>query len=353
MVITKIKVENLTVFENLEMDIEANVNVIFGKNGTGKTHLLKFIYAIIRSQDRAFFGLQPYFGTKPQTEELLLIKDTKTPLSFFQIYFDKKKMEYRLYDGAKIDINEYINEQNKKDGLMINASRPVWGLNDEWGEIICQHDFGVSSKELSLATVFIPSKDMITHSPGFLSWERERQISFDQTLIDIVAKASGYKLKKIPEDTQIIIKNLESIIGGKIEIEKDRFFVLKSDGKEIPFDIEAEGMKKIGLIWRLLITGKLKKGSILLWDEPEINIHLSLMEELAKIIIGLSENGIQILITTHNEVLAKKIEELSYEKCAVKFHGLYQTSSGIKCDTQKVFTTMIRDNQGHQYGYTS
>ena len=45
--IEKIKIENLTVFEDLEIDVNYPVNVFIGDNSTGKTHLLKFIYMIL------------------------------------------------------------------------------------------------------------------------------------------------------------------------------------------------------------------------------------------------------------------------------------------------------------------
>jgi len=51
MAITKIKVKNLTVFANMVMYVDANVNVLIGENGTGKTHLLKFIYTAIMEME--------------------------------------------------------------------------------------------------------------------------------------------------------------------------------------------------------------------------------------------------------------------------------------------------------------
>ena len=40
-----IKLKNLTVFENLKVDLARGVNIFIGRNGTGKTHLLKAVYA--------------------------------------------------------------------------------------------------------------------------------------------------------------------------------------------------------------------------------------------------------------------------------------------------------------------
>ena len=45
MTITRVKLENFTVFESLDLEPSPGINVLVGANGTGKTHLLKVCYA--------------------------------------------------------------------------------------------------------------------------------------------------------------------------------------------------------------------------------------------------------------------------------------------------------------------
>ena len=47
--ITKLELENFTVFDKLEMDFSPKINIIIGENGTGKTQLLKAAYALSTS----------------------------------------------------------------------------------------------------------------------------------------------------------------------------------------------------------------------------------------------------------------------------------------------------------------
>lgn len=47
--ITNIKLENYTVFENVSISFCKGINVFIGENATGKTHLLKLLYAACRS----------------------------------------------------------------------------------------------------------------------------------------------------------------------------------------------------------------------------------------------------------------------------------------------------------------
>ena len=51
MAITRVKLENFTVFESLDLEPSPGINVLVGANGTGKTHLLKVCYAALSSSD--------------------------------------------------------------------------------------------------------------------------------------------------------------------------------------------------------------------------------------------------------------------------------------------------------------
>lgn len=44
MAITKMVLNNITVFKHLELKINKGINVFIGDNGAGKTHLLKMLY---------------------------------------------------------------------------------------------------------------------------------------------------------------------------------------------------------------------------------------------------------------------------------------------------------------------
>ncbi len=43
--ITKVKFNQFTAFDQLEVKCSPYINIFIGKNGTGKTHILKTIYA--------------------------------------------------------------------------------------------------------------------------------------------------------------------------------------------------------------------------------------------------------------------------------------------------------------------
>src|SRR5690554_3520152 len=52
MSISMFALENFTVFEQARFELSPGVNVLIGENGTGKTHVLKALYAVTRELHR-------------------------------------------------------------------------------------------------------------------------------------------------------------------------------------------------------------------------------------------------------------------------------------------------------------
>lgn len=45
MAIKRIEMENITVFDKMDIDFTEGINVFIGENGVGKTHVMKFLYS--------------------------------------------------------------------------------------------------------------------------------------------------------------------------------------------------------------------------------------------------------------------------------------------------------------------
>jgi len=334
MAITKIEIENLTVFEHMEMSTDANVNVIIGENGTGKTHLLKFIYL-------ACFGPMVFFSLEDQ-QEISAIRTVRR-FPFAEKFFGKginlsrdntKDSTFQLFSGDLGVAGYSLKLKSNVDGS--SFLKEIFGPFD---------NRGLQLSKVRENLILIPAKDMLTHSKGFLSLIRERgkQMPFDDTLISAISKSGLPDLDEAPELGKNILPKLEKEMDGIVVFENDEFFILKNDGRMLPFSVEAEGVKKIGLLWKLLMTGNITKDSIFLWDEPEANINPKLIPLLAEIILELGRNGVQIFLATHDYFLPEYIEVLSTEKDKIAFHSLYQTDSGVQCVTRDKFT-MLANN---------
>lgn len=190
---------------------------------------------------------------------------------------------------------------------------------------------------------YIPSKDMLTHAKGFLPMANKyRQFPFDKTLIDIISKSSGWSLKNIPTLAQAILPKLENMMHGRILFEEEEFYIQKDDGRKISLKVEAEGLKKIVLLWQLLMTENITADGILIWDEPESNLNPKYLPKLAECLLELSRHGTQIFLGTHNYIFAKYFDVLRNENDFIKYHALYfdSTKSGVKCESGNYFETL-------------
>ena len=102
------------------------------------------------------------------------------------------------------------------------------------------------------------------------------------------------------------------------------------------FSLEAEGLRKLGLLWKLIRNGLLEKGTILLWDEPEANLNPELFPLVAEILLELQKNGVQIFLATHSYNFAKYLEILRSDKEQVQFHNLYRGTSELPEKLNKI-----------------
>lgn len=166
----------------------------------------------------------------------------------------------------------------------------------------------VAWKRRVITAAYIPVKEMLAHAPGFISTNARRELAFEDVYSDILKLAYLPKLmgKKSIEQTQLLEK-LQKTISGKVTLKGQHFFLKNGQG-EVEFSLLAEGIRKLSLVWLLIQNGTLLNGSILLWDEPEANLNPLLMEQLVEVILQLQRNGVQVILTTHNNVLLRYFE---------------------------------------------
>jgi AAA15 family ATPase/GTPase len=325
MAIHRIEIKDFLVFKDeFTADFRPGVNVLIGGNGTGKTTLLKVMYAIhehiadyvyadcsypcVDVADSIDLGL--YFSSENKIVKTL----TGNFRNDFQIEdFDPSDMVFQAHLDENIAMYFYLNR-----------------IPDDNGSI-------------DVSEVFIPAQEMLAHSKGFLALSRERKIPFDKTQIDIIAKAELGEANNISNRYSELLEKIKDVIVGTVVYNNDSFYTNKAHGENVEFPFEAEGFRKFGLLWKLLKNGFFEKGGVLFWDEPESNINPELMSVLVNILLELSRNGVQIFIATHSEILAEYFAVLR-EKSRdddVKFFSLYKDGEQIKYDAGDRFDLLM------------
>lgn len=301
--LSKIRLQDFTAFAGLEESFSPGVNVIIGANGTGKTHLLKVLYAataVTLGEDRergfavkllAVFN--PYQGRMTR----LIRRQRGLPAAELVVTRDDGARLKAVIDNQKAEV---------KDVKVTGAAR--------W-------------QAVELECAYIPVKEMLAHAPGFLATVSKREIAFEEVYADIVKRAFLPILKgKVTADRQRLLTALQRAIEGKV-VAKGEYLFLKNSQGELEFTLLAEGMRKLALVWLLIQNGTLLSGSVLFWDEPEANLNPSLMGELVDVILELQRMGVQVFLTTHNYVLLKEFDLRQKAGDEIRYLSLFRDDS--------------------------
>ena len=182
---------------------------------------------------------------------------------------------------------------------------------------------------------------MLTHSKGLLELaDKYRGFPFDKSLLDIVKLSKRLTLKEPPKLALSILPSLEKILDGTVDFDDNEFYVRKHNGRVISFAAEAEGFKKIGLLWQLLMNESITSDTVLLWDEPDANLNPKLLPTLVECLLTLSRFGVQIFIGTHSYLLAKYFDVKKQSTDDLRFHSLYFENKTLACEVGDNFTEL-------------
>lgn len=332
--IASIKIENFTVFGSLDIPLSPRINVIIGSNGTGKTHLLKAIYALaIASQPAsAVEGSEKDIDTLLTNKLLRVFSPGESKIGALRARGASGGARLCLKGSDDTQVTISFNSRSKgvqleKKARSAAQSRPV----------------------------FIPTKEVLSLVRAMQDESHDRatvEMIFDDTYLDLAALLAHPSFEdeaaSLAEDPRLsnIVRELVTLVGGRYRWTKDGGFqfepgeyqeradpgrsraktaqmyqdstVLRfasKGGELLSSGMTAEGYRKIGVLHRLLCNGSINPGStgILLWDEPEANLNPALMQEVVQVLLELSRNGQQIILATHDYVLLKWLDLLSKE----------------------------------------
>lgn len=310
--LSQIKLERFTAFEQLSFQFSPGINIIIGDNGCGKTHLLKLVYAAcdVSTSQRSFAEKinRIFLPSGEQIGRLVKRRGTSSTGSIdvtrsVQVDEQKKLLNLRL---------SFSNHTKDPAKATLSGSYKQW-------------------QEHPITSVYIPVKDMMANAPGFRSLYNLRNIHFEEVYADIIDRAFLSTLKgPTDQKRKHLLSILQQSMEGKVILRNEEFF-LKSPQGDLEFTLLAEGIRKLGLLWVLLQNGTLLDGSVLFWDEPEANLNPKLISTVVKILIELQRLGVQIFVTTHNYNLLKEFDLQLKSDDQVLFHSLFRdTERNIK-----------------------
>ena len=179
-----------------------------------------------------------------------------------------------------------------------------------------------------------PTRELLSIYPGFVSLYDTTELKFDETWRD-TCLLLGAPLAKGPRLDEIkqLLEPLEEQLGGKVILE-DGGFYLKTPSGSIEAHLVAEGLRKLAMIARLIATGSLIGTGSLFWDEPEANLNPKVIKLVAKTILHLCQQGIQVYVASHSLFSPSRTRHPLEIRCVQRrggkvLSGLHRSGDGV------------------------
>lgn len=290
--INQIKASSLGPINKFEGKNLQKINLLIGKNGTGKTYLLKTLYASVKTielyrrgqeirNEKEILSDKMYwtFQTLPLGN---IVKKGQSTVSF-QIISDK---------GEVFDYS-FGSSTTKQIQTLTNTFAPRPNVN----------------------SIFIPSKEILSLREIITdSRNRYSEFGYDDTYVDLAnalaPTTKGRNYLAFSEARQ----SLENLIGGKLEYDLERKeWNFKKGKNKFSISITSEGIKKLSILDLLLGNHYLTNKSVIIIDEIEANLHPSMIEKFLEILVMLSDAGIQFFISTHSYFVIKNLYIMAHQ----------------------------------------
>lgn len=321
MKIQKIEITGLWHEKDFLWELNPDVNILVGGNGTGKTTILDLSCSVIPPN-----RMRPFMSQKADKVKLVFDNGYKIECVNFRDSFTKlkeKASEDPSYKEMFEDISEDIGKRRHKQDFGISASFTEFYHNNK----------SISPKELAnkvkvdvISTFDNPLPTDDDESSSFKELKDERPVShLDKKIYDVMERYSYYigKLantienqvftqKEITEDfiTNVysqkhlfgkIMNELFKESGKTIDLTKSKpEFALRNGDHISIYDLSSGEKQLLYIMLKVLLQEK--EDMIMFLDEPELSLHVDWQETLIDKIQELNPNC-QLIIATHSPSL--------------------------------------------------
>lgn len=291
--LNKVELNNFGPLAELKWPNLGKINLVIGRNGAGKTFLLKALYSSMRT-------LEEYKRGDDQRTAAEILADklywTFQPEKIGDLA--TKGADKPLYLSVTIDNHDFVysfgKDTTKKISSLENHVQPR-----------------------TSNSIFLPAKEVLSLYQIILkSREHDKAFGFDDTYLDLAralrqSPMKGKNYKAFSASRQ----SLEEVLEGRIEYDDaSGRWQFKKGNQKFLIGVTAEGIKKIAILDTLLSNRYLDTNSIVFIDEPESALHPLAISKLLDIIALLAECGIQFFLASHSYFVVKKLFLIAQER---------------------------------------
>jgi len=333
-----------------DTSIEFNdITVLAGKPGTGKSYVMKMMYAVEetfyqKSNDTLILDiLEPYQKQLLLAVDFFLKDDTLTSLAY-KLLDENKFMEYKniVLENIPNEISNQIKDSIEKSIKSIQIhekmsieeqfshflSNLVKSIFIDYFQISDNFSIDINTLQLNIVdtnlefnfknilsksnqTVIFVETPLILEFKKFMSKEKGRTPYHIESLLNILDTDYSFTDKEQDKFIENFRKKAQAIIGGDIESSGDSFIFNRKDDKNYDILNASSGIKSIGLLQYLVTNKALKKGSVLFWEEPEVHLHPEWQLRMVELFIELMNAGVKIVFSTHSPYMADYLNAIS------------------------------------------
>ncbi len=311
--ISRVEIKGLWKRFDLTWDLQPDVNILSGINGSGKSTILSCIVGLITGQlDKLHQGLMEkvviiFDNERHLTFEHFKLNDTIENLEkkaqvdniFEKILIDLKKKEGLNYEKTKYiqfeigvsffdDLKTTLGELNNLIKIDIIST-----FDNEIPEIGRRPDGNVRT-ELD--------RDIFRLQKQYLDY----QLNIGKRAIEIITQNNGHsqeevlKIKKQQERFLEIIDSLFKDTDKRINREKNEIVFLSGNDEITAYQLSSGEKQVLVILLTTLIQDN--KPSIIFMDEPEISLHFDWQKKLIQYIREINPNS-QIILATHSPAI--------------------------------------------------
>ncbi len=302
--LARLTIKRFTAFEDATFEFTAGVNTLVGVNGTGKSHVLKLLF-VLHEAARLFY--QPVIE---RDEESPAPREVSRPAPEKLEAILKRMLEQVFRPDA---IGRLV-RRRATGGEKTAAVEITWTDGDGEASLgfTLTHRGGLKARRaggppVARPAVFLPTREVLSFFKGFTALWEKYQLEFDRTYYDICQLLALPPLRgPLPAPRGALLAPLVAALGGAVSIENGGFYVKLEEG-DLEASLLAEGLRKLAMLARLVVNGTLDDRSLLLWDEPEASMNPELAPVLARTALALADQGVQVVLATHDYVLSSEL----------------------------------------------
>ena len=370
----KLKIDNFGPINKADLDI-SKINIIAGKNASGKTTMSKLIYCILT----AFSNDGEYLTYKSMKDRLSLLLEESLKIPFDEtskitqileikinldvnnsfkletlekcynklysiiesVEFDKKEYILKMIDNDKKTLkeisspdfhhilffnlirNEFVGDEQILDNFN-NSNVIIYNDSDNPFEYIiniddslnihCNNEF--ENLSTNREAIYIETPYFLDFFHFISQTPFHSQIPYHQVLLSRKLNDQSSRNDILDEiHNGNIVKfqeQINNLIMGEFNQNSNGLFEFKQNGKTFNLQNTSTGLKAIGMLQILLENRKLNENSFLIMDEPEVHLHPEWQVKLAEILVLLvKELDVNLFINSHSPQFIEAIEVYS------------------------------------------